>query len=97
MPQTVPQKHIRRCVIFHSTAPSLAKAQLWLPKPQFPLTDIKTAERLGLLVLPFLCAALKADASTCFSLFAYPGRFPGGLSTLEQVAEFMGDNKSCEL
>lgn len=46
----------------------LAKARLWLPKPQLPLTDSETLERLGLPVLPLFCAALKASASTCFSL-----------------------------
>lgn len=96
MSQAGPQKHIRRGVIFHSTAPSLAKAQLWLPKAQFPLTDTKTPGRLGLPVLPFLCAALKNRCLHLLLSFAYPGRFPEALSTLEQVAEFIGDSKSCE-
>lgn len=52
----------------------LAKAQLWSPKPQFPLTavDFHTEWEIWgrLLGLPLCCAALKANTSVCSSGFS---------------------------
>lgn len=94
--QTVPQKHIRRGVIFHSTPPSLAgsgRGSALAAQTTVSSYRYQDSRKSG---APSASISLCCPESQCFHLLLSPGRFPGGLSTLEQVSEFIGDSKSCE-